>query len=314
MNQGKAIVPVKEQKSCIIEKNRNSEGVMGEDEKEIVVNGSDGTDGVIQAGDLVEIVGRGHIHQIIQVNPDVTIHTHKGLIAGADFIGKPYGSLVRSHNGNVFYALQPSLADLVKFLPRKTQILYPKDIGFILFNMGIAPGQRVIEAGTGSGSMTIAIANAVGTNGRVYSYEARAEFQQIAIKNVSRIGYESRVEFKVRDIENGFDETGVDALFLDVPNSYDYLPQVKAALKSGGFFASLLPTTQQVTLLIEALKKNQFGFLEVCEIMLRYYRADENKFRPSDRMVGHTGYLIFGRSLVGDASEDAFEPEFPEGS
>lgn len=288
---------------------------MGERENEIRIGGTAAAgDGVIQAGDLVEIVGRGHIHQIIQVDPEATIHTHKGLLKGADFIGKPYGSLVQSHNGNEFYALQPSLADLVKFLPRKTQILYPKDIGFILFNMGIAPGQRVLEAGTGSGSVTIALANAVGPSGRVYSYEAREEFQQLAIKNVSRIGYASRVDFKVRNIEDGFDETGVDALFLDVPNSYDYLPQVKSALKSGGFFASLLPTTQQVTLLIEALKRNRFGFLEVCEIMLRYYRADENKFRPSDRMVGHTGYLIFGRSLVDEASEEAFEADLPEGS
>ena len=115
---------------------------------------------------------------------------------------------------------------------------------------------------------------------------------------MSRIGLESRVEFKIRNIEDGFDERNVDALFLDVPNAYDYLPQAKRALKSGGFFGSLLPTANQVSLLIEALEPNRFGFIEVCEVMLRYYRANAAKFRPSDRMVGHTGYLIFGRSLV----------------
>lgn len=252
----------------------------------------------IQVGNLVELVGRGHIHQIHRIEEDQTIHTHKGIIKSDDIIGKPFGSIIQSHNGNQFFLLQPALTDLIKNLPRKTQILYPKDVGFILLNLAIGPGTRVIEAGTGSGAMTIALAHAVGSTGRVFSYEAREEFQSVAIKNVSRIAYEDRVDFKVGNIEAGFDETNVDAVFLDVPNSYDYIPQVKAALKSGGFFGSLLPTANQVTLLLEALEANYFGFVEVCEVLLRYYRVDAQKFRPSDRMVGHTGYLIFARSLI----------------
>ncbi len=265
---------------------------------ELKTNPADEASSEIQIGDLVEIVGRGHIHQIVKIDVGQTIHTHKGIIRAEDLLGKPFGSVIETHNGHRFCALQPALADLIKFIPRKTQILYPKDIGFLLLNLAIAPGQRVIEAGSGSGAMTIALANAVGETGKVYSYEAKEPFQQVAKQNVSRIGLESRVEFKVRNIEEGFDERNVDALFLDVPNAYDYLPQTKRALKSGGFFGSLLPTANQVSLLIEALEANRFGFIEVCEVMLRYYRADAAKFRPSDRMVGHTGYLIFGRSLV----------------
>lgn len=268
----------------------------------------------IMVGDLIEIVGRGHIHQIVKAEAGRTIHTHKGTLNMDDMIGKPFGSIIQSHNGNRFYLLQPSLTDLIKFIPRKTQILYPKDIGFLLLNLAVAPGNRVLEAGSGSGAMTIALARAVGPDGKVYSYEKREEFQQIAIRNVSRIGYEPRVDFKVRDIENGFDERNVDAVFLDVPNAYDYLTQVKAALKPGGFFASLLPTVNQVTLLLKALEENAFGFLEVCEVMLRYYRADAEKFRPSDRMVGHTGFLIFGRSLIEDAAGAGLRRELSEES
>ena len=268
----------------------------------------------IMTGDLIEIVGRGHIHQIVKAEAGRTIHTHKGTLNMDEMIGKPFGSIVQSHNGNRFYLLQPSLTDLIKFIPRKTQILYPKDIGFLLLNLAVAPGNRVLEAGSGSGAMTIALAHAVGPDGKVYSYEKREDFQQIAIRNVSRIGYEPRVDFKVRDIENGFDERDVDAVFLDVPNAYDYLAQVKAALKPGGFFASLLPTVNQVTLLLKALEENVFGFLEVCEVMLRYYRADAEKFRPSDRMVGHTGYLIFGRLLIEDAAGAGLRRDLSEES
>ena len=98
-------------------------------------------------------------------------------------------------------------------------------------------------------------------------------------------------------MEEGFNETNADALFLDLPNSYDYISQAKAALKPGGFFGSILPTTGQVEKLLRALKEHGFAFTEVCEIFIRYYRTDPDRFRPVDRMVGHTGYLIFSRSL-----------------
>jgi tRNA (adenine57-N1/adenine58-N1)-methyltransferase len=134
-----------------------------------------------------------------------------------------------------------ALGDLLKETPRNTQILYPKDIGFILVNMGIGAGQHIIEAGTGSGALTSALAFSVGDNGKVFSYDAREEMQKIAIKNLTRLGLEERVEFKLRNITDGFDEENVDALFLDVPNPYDYMPQVRKALKTGGFFGSILP-------------------------------------------------------------------------
>lgn len=254
------------------------------------------------AGDLAQLVGLSHKHFIITLQPGADFQTHRGVLLHDDLIGKVWGSQVFSHMGAPFFLLQPSIADLLIDLPRTTQILYPKDIGFILITMGIRPGQHVMEAGTGSGSMTIALASTVGPDGRVTSYEQRPDMQNLARKNLERVGLASRVDFKLRDIEEGFDETDADAFFLDVPNPFDYIAQVRAALKPGGYFCSLSPTFNQVEKTLYALRKNKFAFLEVCEMLLRYYKAEPSRLRPTDRMVAHTGFLVFGRRI--EPSED----------
>ncbi|MGE5123524.1 MAG: tRNA (adenine-N1)-methyltransferase, partial [Acidobacteriaceae bacterium] len=185
---------------------------------------------------------------------------------------------------------------------RNTQIMYPKDIGFILLNMDIGPGRCVVEAGTGSGSFTTALAFIVGPQGRVISYESRPEFQHLAHKNLDRLGLAEQVDFKLRDIMAGFDERNVDAVFLDLPNPQDYVVQARQALKPGGYLGSILPTTNQVSLFLAALRRENFAFIEVCEILLRYYKAVADRLRPTDRMVAHTGYLIFSRSVVADVT------------
>src|SRR5512143_3914824 len=151
-------------------------------------------------GDLAELVGLRHKHFIITLKAGTEFQTHRGVLQHDDLIGKPWGSQVFSHLGAPFFLLQPSLADLLIDLPRNSQILYPKDIGFILVTMGVGQGQTVMEAGTGSGSMTIALASAVGKEGRVISYELRSDMQNLARKNLARVGLEDRVEFKLRDI------------------------------------------------------------------------------------------------------------------
>ena len=255
-----------------------------------------------QAGDLVQLVGLRHKSFIFPLQPGGDFHTHRGIIQHDDLIGLPWGTQVFSHLGAAFFLLQPPIADLLLDLKRNTQILYPKDIGFILITMGIGPGQKVLEAGTGSGSMTIALAYAVGADGRVVSYEQREEMQNLARKNITRTGLASRVEFKLRDIQEGFDETDADAFFLDVPNPYDYIAQVRAALKPGGFFCGIVPTVNQAEILLRVLRRNKFAFLEMCEVLLRYYKPEPDRLRPTDRMVAHTGFLIFGRRI--EPSED----------
>jgi tRNA (adenine57-N1/adenine58-N1)-methyltransferase len=250
-----------------------------------------------RAGDLAQLVGLTHKHFIFILQEGGEFQSHRGVLKHDDLIGKPWGSQVFSHTGAPFFLLQPSLADLLNELPRNTQILYPKDIGYILIQMGISEGQTVLEAGTGSGSMTIALASAVSAAGRVVSYEHKQDTQNLARKNVDRVGLASRVDFKLRDIQEGFDETDADAFFLDVQNPYDYILQVRNALKPGGFFGALAPTTNQVEKILYALKKYDFAFVEVCELMLRYYKTNPARLRPADRMVAHTGYLIFGRRI-----------------
>jgi tRNA (adenine57-N1/adenine58-N1)-methyltransferase catalytic subunit len=248
-------------------------------------------------GDLAQLVGLRHKHFILTLQAGGKFETHRGVLQHDDLIGKPWGTQVFSHIGSPFFLLQPSLADLINELPRTTQILYPKDIGFILITMGIGPGQTVMEAGTGSGSMTTALAFAVGPQGRVISYEIKQDVQNLARKNLTRFGLDSRVDFKLRDIGQGFDETNTDAFFLDVPNPYDYTGQVRAALKPGGYLCCLIPTFNQVEKTLLALRQNRFAFMEVCELLLRYYKPEPARIRPTDRMVAHTGFLVFARRI-----------------
>ena len=256
-----------------------------------------------QPGDLALLVGLRHKHFIFPLIPGGSFHTHRGILNHDELIGKPWGSQVFSHQGSPFFMLQPSLADLLVDLKRSTQIMYPKDIGFILTSMSVGPGQTVLEAGTGSGSMTVALAYVVGPQGRVVSYERRPEFQSLARKNLERLGLDNRVDFKLGDIADGFSETDIDAVFLDVPNPWDYIQQVRAVLKPGGFFCNLVPTFNQVEKLLYSLRREHFAFIEVCELLMRYYKPEPTRLRPTDRMVAHTGYLIFARRI--EPSEDA---------
>ncbi len=261
-------------------------------------------------GDLAQLVGLRHKHFILTLQAGAKFETHRGILYHDDLIGKPWGTQVFSHIGSPFFLLQPSLADLITELPRTTQILYPKDIGFILITIGIGPGQTVMEAGTGSGSMTTALAHAVGPQGRVISYEVKPDVQNLARKNLTRFGLDSRVDFKLRDIGQGFDETEADSFFLDVPNPYDYTEQVRAALKPGGYLCCLIPTFNQVEKTLQALRQTKFAFVEVCELLLRYYKPEPARIRPTDRMVAHTGFLIFARRI--EPSEDPRGRELSE--
>lgn len=249
-------------------------------------------------GDLVLLMGQRQNYHLIPLIKDGEFQTHRGVLYHNDLIGKPWGSEASSHSGNPFYILQPGIEEIIQSTKRNTQIMYAKDIGYLLLKMNIVEGTTVIEAGTGSGSLTQVIAAIVGDSGHLYSYEAREEMQNLAKKNLHRIGLDPRVTFIHKNIEEGFDHQDVQSLILDLPNPYDYIEIVKNALIPGGFFGAILPTSNQVVKLLTALRRYSFVNIEVSEIMLRHYQAEESKFRPADRMVAHTGYLIFARSLM----------------
>jgi tRNA (adenine57-N1/adenine58-N1)-methyltransferase len=164
-----------------------------------------------------------------------------------------------------------------------------------MLRLGVGPGRRIIEAGSGSGGMTMALAWSVGEQGRVFSYDRRGEFSDLCSQNLEWAGLASRVEWFNRDIGEGFLQTDADALFLDVRTPWDYLEQAAAAMRPGAPIGFLLPTTNQVQDLLLALEHAPFGDVEVLEILLRKYKVNGERFRPDDRMVAHTGFLIFAR-------------------
>jgi tRNA (adenine57-N1/adenine58-N1)-methyltransferase len=250
-----------------------------------------------QAGDLALFISHDHKRFLVRLKPGESLHTHRGIIPFDEIIGSIWGRDVKSHLGYEFLILEPSTADLVNDIKRTTQIIFPKDVGYILMKLSIQPGITVVEAGTGSGGLTLALARIVGPTGRVISYEARSEMQHLARKNLEKVGLAECVEFKLRDIETGFDETDVDALFLDVPEPSRYLPQAAAALRGGGFFGTIVPTVNQIIRLLGALQDQPFGLVDVEELMLRAYKTVPERLRPTDRMVAHTGYLLFARKI-----------------
>jgi len=268
--------------------------------------------GRVRPGDLVLLVGSDRKSAIVRMELGQAYQTHHGVISHDEVIGQPWGSTVTTHMGYPYLILTPSLDDLVRDIRRATQIIYPKEIGYMLMKMNIGPGTQVLEAGTGSGGLTLALARMVQPYGHVYSYEVRPEMQSLARKNLARVGWDRYVTFRLRDIQEGFDETNLDAAILDVREPWFYLEQVHAALRGGGFFCSLLPTVNQVQALLHHLEAHPFGFVEVQELLLRSYKPVAARLRPFDRMVAHTGYLVFARTLLPTSQDAADVTPVPE--
>jgi len=254
-----------------------------------------------QANDMVMLISQDGKRFYIRLRPGHRLHTHQGIVEHDQLIGQSLGRQIISSTGHTYVIVEPSLDELMKEVKRKTQIVYPKEAGRIILKLNIYPGRRVIEAGSGSGVLTLALARFVTPGGRVYSYEARLDILQNAQANLEEVGLAEAVEFKQRNISEGFDETGVDAVFLDVREPWRYLAQAKAALKGSGFLGAIVPTANQVSQLLIALKTYDFGGVEVEENFIRDYKPVPDRLRPKDVMVGHTGYLIFARSVAPNA-------------
>ncbi|NIS79434.1 MAG: methyltransferase domain-containing protein [Anaerolineales bacterium] len=260
-----------------------------------------------QNDDLALIVSSDFKQYFLRLKPGDELQTHRGILRHDDLIGIPWGSEIRSHLDLRYYIVEPTLRDLLLNIKRQSQIIFPKDIGYILLRLSVAPGMTVLEAGTGSGALTTALAWAVGSEGKVISYDRREDMQELARRNLARVGLQDRVEFRLRDIEDGIDEKDVDALFLDLPNPNRYITQARDAIINGGSFGAILPTSNQVSALLKALQQNEFELIDVCEILLRFYKPVPERLRPTDRMVAHTGFLIFARAVVPQSTVDTDE-------
>ena len=225
-------------------------------------------------------------------------HCHKGFFDFDSIIGKSYGIRVRTSKNILLTIYKPIPSDFLKHIPHSSQIIYPKDAGLILINGGINPGDVVLEAGTGSGALTSIIANYIGENGHVYTYENREVAYKTAKKNLSRLGLESRVSIKFKDVSSGFDEKEADAVILDLGDPCEIIPHAFDSLKPSGVITLFLPTYNQVEQVYKTLKESNFGDIQALELILRDLQLKINAIRPNTRMIGHTGFLIFARKLA----------------
>jgi tRNA (adenine57-N1/adenine58-N1)-methyltransferase len=224
---------------------------------------------VAAEGDLVLMVAEDGRRVLVQLQRGGQWHTHRGLVRHDDILDRPLGHMVVTQLGHAFLVLEPSTHDLIRYIKRSTQIIFPKDAAYIVQRLNLFPGRRVVEAGTGSGGLTIALARAVMPNGRVFSYEERQKMSNLAARNLERVRVLDYVDLKVQDVAEGFGEREVDACFLDLREPWLHLEQARAALKDGGFFGSLLPTTNQVSALLQGLEAHGFADLVVEELLLR---------------------------------------------
>jgi len=252
----------------------------------------------IKEGDHILLYLNRKRSYLVKVEKGKSFHTHKGFIQLDNLIGKYYGTRIKSNTGTEFIALKPQLRDYIFKSQRKTQITYPKDVALITMFSGIEPGNRVVEAGTGTGALTSALAHYVKPNGHVYSYEIRSEFIEAAQKNLQRANLLDFVELKNKDITVGIDEIEIDAVILDLATPWLVVPHAYQALRGSGALASFSPTIDQVVKTVETLEENGFVDVQTIECIMRGMQVERGKTRPETLMTGHTGYITFARKAL----------------
>ena len=252
----------------------------------------------IREGDNILLYLNKKCSYLIKAEKGKIFHTHKGHVQLDHIIGKKFGTRFLSSLGVEFVALKPALRDFIFKAQRRTQILYPKDVALIVMFSGIGPRSRIVEAGTGAGALTTALAFYVKPHGRIYSYEIRQELRKLALKNLKKAQVEGYVELKNQDITSGIDEIDVDAVVLDLAVPWLVIPYAYSALKGSGALISFSPTIDQVVKTVEALQESQFVDIGTFECLMRRMQIARGKTRPQTLMLGHTGYVTYARKAL----------------
>ena len=245
------------------------------------------------AGDMALLLDRKNRRYLQTLSPGQTFHSHLGQLPHDSLIDSTVGGWYRTDRGHVFLAVRPTLGDFVLEMPRGPQIIYPKDLGNIITLADIFPGATVVEAGLGSGSLTAALLRAVGSQGRVVTYEINEKTVAAARQNIEKVIPDaSNLTVTIGDIYQGIAESNVDRVVLDVPEPWQAVGAVADALVMGGIFLSFLPTVLQVHQLAEDLRQDgRFQMIETVETLLRPWHVAERSVRPAHRMVAHSGFL-----------------------
>ncbi len=259
--------------------------------------------GIIKDGSDILIVLDERKRWLTRAISGKQFHCHKGFFDFDHIIGKPYGTKVITNKSVYLTIYDPIPSDFLKQIPHSSQIIYTKDAGSILMNGGIKPGSRVIEAGTGSGALTSILATYVGQTGQVYTYENRETAFETAKENLSRIGVETNVSMKLKDVSTGFEEKNVDAIVLDLGDPCIVIPHAYESLKYGGILTVFLPTFNQIERVITTFSEFDFDDIKAHELIKRDFQLKPHAIRPNTRMIGHTGYLIFARKVFKEVDQ-----------
>ncbi len=259
------------------------------------------TPGFFAAGDRVQLTdSKGKLYSFT-ITPDKEWHTHKGWITHNDLIGMPEGSVVETTAGLKFTAFKPLLSDYVLSMPRGATIVYPKDAALIVGFADIYPGARVLEAGVGSGALTISLLRAVGKDGFVHSLERRGDFAENATSNVTNYfgGFPGNWKVEVGSVQDQVFEDPFDRVVLDMLAPWECVDMAALVLRPGGVFLAYVATTTQLSATAEALKDDgRFTEPESSESLVRGWHHEGLAVRPQHRMIGHTGFLIQSRRMA----------------
>lgn len=257
-----------------------------------------------EPGERVLLIDSRGRRFLVRLQGGGTFHFHGGAVPHDLILGSDEGTVVHSTTGAGLVCLRPTLADFVLKMPRGAQVVYPKDMGAILIQADIAPGSRVLEAGTGSGALTIALCRASGPEGRVVSYDPRGDFHEKAVANLEAFfgKVPSWVDLRLGDVRE-IAATGevFDRAVLDLPEPWAVLPEVAGALRPGAILCTYLPTTNQIQQSVLALEQAGFAEVQTFEVLLRSWHVTARSVRPDHRMVAHTGFITVGRKSYAEA-------------
>ena len=262
---------------------------------------SESTRAALRAGEAVLFIDRKEREYMRTLRPGARIHIRNGFLLADDLIGGPDGRELENSGGEPYLVLRPTYASLIPNLPRRAQVIYPKDVGTILLWGDIAPGVRVLEVGTGPGALTMALLRAVGPTGQVISYEIRADFAEMARANVRQFfGEAPNWTVKLADASQGIEERDLDRMVMDLAEPWTLLAIAHAALRPGAVLIVYVPTVLQVKQFVDQARTAGFADVQVTETLLRPWHVRGLSIRPTHRMVAHTGFVITCRRLAGE--------------
>ena len=256
--------------------------------------------GLFKYGDTVTLWDRRERQYMFTLAIGKRFESHIGNVEHDDLIGQPEGSWVTTNKGHLLLAFRPTKAEYTVNMKRIATVVYPKDIGIILSYANIYPGAKVIEAGSGSGALTIALSDAVGSTGAVISYDVREDMSNLAKANLETVAeFPQNVTFKVGNLQEETLDSDCDSAVLDMPEPWHCIENVSSSLKLGGVLLTFLPTVMQVSDLVESLRKSgKYALISTREILERPWQIEGRSVRPMHRMVGHTGFITTARRYL----------------